>query len=103
MEILCMDCKEIHIWGECPYKGVCLFCKERKATMHFGDMLSLTHGGKENCCDLCCARMQLEHAQERAASIPELAAKLAELEKAEIMKNALSPIERAFKDDGEPF
>lgn len=50
----------------------CKFCHERPATMHFGDMLSFTHGGGLNCCELCCAEQQLEHARERAALIPEL-------------------------------
>lgn len=52
----------------------CQFCEERAASLHFGDMLSFTHGGGLNCCDLCCAEMQLEHAQERATLIPELQA-----------------------------
>lgn len=124
MEIMCVACKTIHIFGECPLNGLCLYCKERKATLHFGDMLSFTHGGAENCCELCCARMQLEHAQERAAAIPELSAKVAQLKQEEKFKERVKeagkalekgdeavadflrgdlPIERAFKDDGEPF
>lgn len=49
----------------------CRFCRLRAATLHFGDMLSFTHGGGLNCCDLCAAEKQLEHAREQAALIPE--------------------------------
>lgn len=60
--------------------GLCQFCKERPATLHFGDMLTFTHGGEDNCCQLCCAKMQLAHAVERAKEIPELTKRVEELE-----------------------
>ncbi len=60
---------------------LCGWCNIRPATLHFGDMLSFTHGGVENCCELCAAEMQLDHAKERAAVIPELEAKVARLRK----------------------
>ena len=59
--------------------SACSYCHERRATLHFGDMLSFTHGGGLNCCALCCAEMQLKHARERAALIPELEAKVVAL------------------------
>ena len=62
-----------------PLVGTCLYCKKRPATLHFGDMLSFTHGGIDNCCEICCAEMQLNHAKERAVAIPELEAKVAAL------------------------
>lgn len=55
----------------CAFAGLCRWCKERPATLHFGDLLSYTHGAIENCCELCCAEMQLQHAREQAALIPE--------------------------------
>lgn len=57
----------------------CRFCKERPATLHFGDMLSFTHGGGLNCCELCGAEKQLAHAKEQAALIPEREAKVEQL------------------------
>lgn len=59
---------------------VCLYCNKRPATLHFGDMLSFTHGGVQNCCEVCSVVMQLEHAEERAAAIPELKARLVALD-----------------------
>jgi hypothetical protein len=79
----CPACQVDHPLGECPLEGVCLYCKTRPATLHFGDALSFTHGGVENCCAICAAEMQLQHARERAAAIPELEAKVAELRRAE--------------------
>ncbi|MCR4339120.1 MAG: hypothetical protein NUW01_04440 [Gemmatimonadaceae bacterium] len=75
----CCDCQGQHHWNECPLKGLCLFCKTAPATLHFGDMLSVTHGGGLNCCELCCAEKQLAHARERAALIPSLEARVAAL------------------------
>jgi len=65
----------------CSLEGKCLWCKKRPATLHFGDMLSFTHGGTENCCALCAAKQQLDHARERAALIPELEAEVERLTK----------------------
>lgn len=75
----CSYCAAIHEWAKCPLQDTCRFCKTRPATLHFGDMLSFTHGGDESCCTLCAAEMQLTHAQERAALIPELEKKVAQL------------------------
>lgn len=77
--VWCVNCQCAHSVEGCPLKGKCLFCKERPATLHFGDLLSLTHGGQLNCCELCCAEKQLEFAEERAAAIPVLAAKVVRL------------------------
>lgn len=77
-EFYCCNCQGVHRIGKCPLEGLCLFCKTAPATLHFGDMLSFTHGGGMNCCELCCVEKQLAHAQERAALIPELEARLAE-------------------------
>lgn len=78
-DIFCIDCRAGHPWNECPLAGLCLYCKTREATLHFGDSLSFTHGAVLNCCALCCAKMQLAHARERAAAIPELESRVADL------------------------
>lgn len=72
-QFFCGACLSTHAFvaGACPLEGMCLYCKERPAELHFGDMLSFTHGGIENCCRLCAAEMQLAHAREQAALIPE--------------------------------
>lgn len=62
-----------------PLLGKCLYCKERAATLHFGDMLSFTHGGGLNCCALCAAEKQLAFAREQAALVPEREAEVARL------------------------
>lgn len=77
--IWCPDCKDEHLFLECPLKGLCLSCKERPATISFGDALSFTHGGGTlNRCALCAAEEQLAYARERAEAIPELEAKVKE-------------------------
>jgi hypothetical protein len=76
----CIVCGEEHIYGECPNAGKCFFCKKRPATLHFGDALSFTHGGGLNCCELCCAIKQRDHARERAAALPELEERVRVLE-----------------------
>lgn len=73
--IFCPNCEHEHVYGECPLEGTCLYCKTRPAILHFGDMLSFTHGGMLNCCELCCARMQLEHAELMTAELPQRRAK----------------------------
>lgn len=78
--IYCPNCQAEHELGECPLNGKCLYCKVAPATLHFGDLLSLTHGGQLNCCKLCSVRMQLEHAKECAEAIPKLEAQVKELE-----------------------
>lgn len=65
-------------WSSINHK-ICGFCKTRPATLHFGDMLSFTHGGGLNCCEICSTEKQLAHARERAAAIPALEQKLARL------------------------
>lgn len=52
----------------------------RRATIQWGDTLAVTHGGGRWRCELCCLRDQLAHAEERAALIPEMRARIAELE-----------------------
>lgn len=77
----CSHCGGTHPLGKCPLAGKCHWCKKRPAELHFGDMLSFTHGGYDNCCRLCAAEMQLAHAVERAAEIPKLEAEIAEIKK----------------------
>jgi hypothetical protein len=79
LPIYCIDCEAEHPWNACPPEGICRYCKTRAATLHFGNALSFTHGGSLNCCALCAAEKQLEHAKERAAAIPELERRIAEL------------------------
>lgn len=83
IEFWCPICEGTHLIGHCQFEGKCLFCKKREATLHFGDMLSFTHGGGWNCCELCSTEMQLAHARERAAVIPELEAKVSEIRASE--------------------
>jgi protein-arginine kinase activator protein McsA len=66
---------------------ICRWCKSRQATLHFGDMLSFSHGGGKNCCELCATRMQLDHAEERAAELPELRRLYQELQDNERRRN----------------
>lgn len=79
MSFFCIVCETEHPRGECPLKGMCVFCKAVPATLHLGDLLSFTHGGVLNCCELCAAEKQLEHARERASKIPELEDRVVEL------------------------
>lgn len=57
---------------------LCTKCKERPATIIWGDALATTHGWNEYRCDICALKEQLDHARERAAAIPELERKLTE-------------------------
>ena len=82
-ECWCMYCGKQHKLGVCEFEGLCKWCKTRPATLKFGDMLYFTHGGQENCCEICSTRMQLEHAKERAKVVEELEAKLQGLLEAE--------------------
>jgi len=84
--VYCPNCGEEHIYGECPLYGTCLFCKQRPATLHFGDSLSFTHGGFLNCCELCCAIKQRDHAREQAALLPEREQRVRELEEQDAQK-----------------
>jgi len=59
----------------------CPKCNKRKSTTRWADgELALTHGWIIYICEICAVTEQLEHAKERAAKIPELEAKLKELE-----------------------
>lgn len=79
-DFFCPDCHGTHPLNQCPLKGICLFCKIRPATLHFGDALSISHGWTEhNCCEICCVSMQVEHAEEKAKELPKLKKKLKKL------------------------
>lgn len=71
-DFYCTYCANSHPLGKCPLLGICKFCKKRTAILHFGDMLSITHGGEMNCCQICAVQQQLDHAIERADAIPDL-------------------------------
>lgn len=83
LDYYCIYCANSHPLDECPLRGICKFCKKRTAILHFGDMLSFTHGGELNCCEICSVKQQLAHAVERAKAIPELTKRLTDLEEEE--------------------
>jgi hypothetical protein len=56
-----------------PVTGVCFKCRERPGTSWWTEgAMAYVHGATAPVCDLCALRMQLEHAVELAAVIPEL-------------------------------
>ena len=61
----------------------CANCGTREGTLRWGDALALTHGGGAMWCEVCAITVQLRHARERAARIPEMEARLAFLRGAE--------------------
>lgn len=67
--------------------GRCVKCLTRPSTGTWvgdGGVLAYTHGFGESWCDLCMAREQLAYAEKLAAQIPDIRARLAELEKADV-------------------
>jgi hypothetical protein len=56
----------------------CFRCPN-EGSFKWGDTLALTHGFSQIICERCATELQLEYAEERAAAIPELRAKLEEL------------------------
>lgn len=65
---------------------LCANCKSRPATMNWsesGSGLDFVHGNYTRWCDHCAVTRQLAFARERAADIPRLEARLANLEKAD--------------------
>ena len=83
IDIWCPFCHGTHEPEKCPLEGLCLFCKTRPATVYFGDALGMTHGGFLNCCELCAAEQQLEHARKCAEHLPDLEAEVAHLRERE--------------------
>jgi len=66
-----------------PKDQTCAKCKTRPATAWWtgeGGVLAAVHGFYEARCEYCCCEEQLEYARKLAATIPELEAKLAELQ-----------------------
>lgn len=55
---------------------LCDNCHEREGTMRWGDALAMTHGFVQMWCEVCVLTKQIEHAEERAALLPELRARL---------------------------
>ena len=69
-------------WAQVPEGYVCDRCHERPATgMWLGDgnVISAIHGAHWWWCERCMLEAQLENARERAAAIPDLERRLAEL------------------------
>jgi RNA polymerase subunit RPABC4/transcription elongation factor Spt4 len=62
-----------------PSGQKCGRCGENDATVHWGDVLALTHGAGEWWCERCAVEEQVKHARERAAQLPKLEARLAQL------------------------
>lgn len=70
-------------WGVVPEGMICQHCGERPATgMWTGDegAVAAIHGAYSWWCERCMVVAQLERARERAAAIPELERRLAELD-----------------------
>lgn len=70
-------------WGVVPEGMVCQHCGERPATgMWTGDegIVAALHGAYSWWCEQCMVVAQLERARERAATIPELERRLAEID-----------------------
>jgi hypothetical protein len=56
-------------------KSLCACCHKRPGTKRWvgeGGAMALSHGFYEMWCEGCVLRKQIEHAQERAAAIPDL-------------------------------
>lgn len=62
-----------------PSPTPCARCKVNPGTVKWGDTLALTHGFAAMWCERCATEVQLAHAEERAALIPEMREKLATL------------------------
>ena len=63
----------------------CKNCKNRKATTLWIDddqafSLAMSHGCAQEWCELCILKVQLEHAENLAITIPDLKRKIKELE-----------------------
>jgi len=72
-----------------PLPEICANCHERPATTRWvgeGGSLALSHGFYSGWCNLCVAKKQLEHAEQRAALIPELKAEIARLEAEDVRR-----------------
>lgn len=66
-----------------PEHHICSNCHERPGTIQWvgeGGFLALSHGWYQWWCEVCATKAQIEYAKARAAVIPDLEAKLAELE-----------------------
>jgi predicted lipoprotein len=59
--------------------GPCANCGKREATTWWEDALAFTHGMSQPWCEVCALTEQLKYARERAAAIPVMEARLAEL------------------------
>jgi hypothetical protein len=63
--------------------GMCVHCNERPATGKWvddGGVFAYTHGWYEFWCEPCMVKAQIQYARECAERLPELEARLAELE-----------------------
>jgi hypothetical protein len=64
--------------------GWCANCGIRQATLNWvgeGGVLAYAHGLASRWCERCVVAAQLEHARKLAASIPDLAVRLAALDR----------------------
>ena len=62
---------------------ICQHCGQRPATRVWvgkGGLLAYVHGAVANWCERCVVAAQLDYARERAAAVPELIRRLAELD-----------------------
>jgi len=68
-----------------PKDQTCDECKKRPATQWWSTegLVAAIHGFVEARCEICCVVGVLEHARQQAAMIPELEAKLVELQSKE--------------------
>jgi hypothetical protein len=66
-------------------EALCANCGKNPGTLDWvgdGGVLALTHGWVAKWCEPCCLKVQIKHAEERAAELPKMRARLAELEPA---------------------
>jgi len=59
--------------------GICDRCDENDATVKWGDVMTINHGGGQNYCERCAIEERVYHARARAKELAKLEAKLVEL------------------------
>lgn len=62
---------------------ICDNCGKREGTIKWvgdGGVMDLVHGAYSMWCEVCTLKEQIKHAEERAAALPEMRARLAEIE-----------------------
>lgn len=67
---------------------ICTNCKSRRASVNWvgsgGGVLDYVHGNYTRWCEFCAVTTQVAHCRDAASRLPELEARLADLEKADV-------------------